>query len=360
MKIIRTALNSSSYEIAVGSSLDGFASALGKIQDGGTVLIVTHAKLKKVCGPRLERALKAGGFDPRFHLIAEGETAKSLRTLSGIYKAALKSRLDRGTCLIALGGGVVGDVAGFAAATYLRGIPLVQVPTTLLAMVDSSIGGKTGVDLPQAKNYIGAFYQPRMVWSDASFLKTLPDREFRNGLAEAVKYGVIMDESLFQTLEANMGALKRDPSSLQDIIARCAQIKAEVVSQDEKETKGLREILNFGHTWGHAIETFGAYKTYKHGEAISIGMCAAGWMAILLGLWKNGDLTRLENLLDHAGLPVKLSRRLKEKPLFEILLRDKKNKNGKPRFVLPEKIGKVVVEEVPAEIALKGLNYVQP
>ena len=226
-------------------------------------------------------------------------------------------------------------------------------------MVDSSIGGKTGVDLPEAKNFVGAFYQPGLVWADIGTLKTLPQRELSNGMAEAVKYGVIADASLFGLLEKRMPELldARSPV-LPRVVAACAQIKADVVSEDEKETRGLREILNFGHTWGHAIETFTGYREYKHGEAISIGMCAAGRMARELGTWSEKDQGRMEQLLADARLPLKLKTRLPSKRMMEILARDKKNRSGKLRFVIPLRIGKVAVREVSPGTALKGLLYV--
>ena len=347
--------------ITIASDFSSLGSAAAKITPSKRALIVTHAYLKRLYGPAVQKSLSRAGVHSDFHLIAPGEKTKNLRTVEGIYRACVRSGLDRGSCLIILGGGVVGDTGGFAAATFLRGIPLIQIPTTLLAMVDSSIGGKTGVDLKEAKNYVGAFHQSSWVWINLETLKTLPQNEFVNGMAEVIKYGVIADAKLFETLEASVPIPKFPAQeTLSRVIETCAALKINVVKRDEKETSGLREILNFGHTWGHAIETFGSYHTYSHGQAISIGMCAAGFMAVKLGLWKSEELTRMENLLSRAGLPVKLTRRMPSSPLFNILLRDKKIRQAQPRFILPVKIGKVIAKEVSRIQALEGLKYVQP
>ncbi|OGR84757.1 MAG: 3-dehydroquinate synthase [Elusimicrobia bacterium RIFCSPLOWO2_01_FULL_54_10] len=352
MKAIPVRLKRAPYSIAIGSDFGPLGAAVSKFAPSKTALIVTHPGLRTRFGSAVQKSLSRAGIRSQFCLIPESEKSKSLKTVEVIYRACVAARLDRGSCMIALGGGVVGDIAGFAAATYLRGISLIQAPTTLLAMVDSSIGGKTGVDLKEAKNYAGAFHQPRLVWINMATLKTLPIREIVNGMAEVIKYGVIADSKLFAALEAS--------APLSRIIPVCAAIKARVVAADETETRGLREILNFGHTWGHAFETFGNYRAYSHGQAVSIGMCAAGWMARRLGLWKSGDQARMGILLAGSGLPIKLSRRVPEKALFEILLRDKKVRQSKPRFVLPVRIGKVIVKNVSKEAALEGLKYVQP
>ena len=360
MKTIYVKISRSSYPIVIGAGLGKAGVLIRRISAARRALIVTHASLWKRYGNTLKRSLEKSGIAASLFTIPEGERAKTLGTVEKIYHSCLKADLDRRSLILALGGGVVGDVAGFAAATYMRGIPLVMIPTTLLAMVDSAIGGKVGVDLKKAKNYVGSFYQPKLVIEDVSVLGTLPKREFRNGMAEVIKYGVISDGSLFRTLETEISGLGNSVSeTLPRVIAACAKIKADVISKDELETKGLREILNFGHTWGHAIETYTQYKSYKHGEAVSIGMCAAGSMALKIGLWKRQDLTRLEDLLGRAGLPLKLERPLSPKTMLEILARDKKNRRGNLRFVLPVKIGKVIVRKVSPELALEGLNYVQ-
>jgi 3-dehydroquinate synthase len=254
-----------------------------------------------------------------------------------------KHRLERKSFIVALGGGVVGDLAGFVAATYLRGIPFVQVPTTLLAQVDSSVGGKTGVNLKSGKNLVGAFYQPRLVLCDLDTLKNLPRREYVSGLAEVIKYGVIYDEVLFAQLERNLPKLlKRDAETLRDVVARCCEIKADVVGQDETES-GLRAILNFGHTIGHAIENSSGYGKYLHGEAISIGQVAAAKLSHKILGFPSDDVGRIEKLFIHASLPVKIKlSSAQRKKLFAAMKLDKKVSGGEIKFVLAEKIGKVV------------------
>jgi 3-dehydroquinate synthase len=268
--------------------------------------------------------------------------------------------LERKSFIVALGGGVVGDLAGFVAASYLRGIPFVQVPTTLLAQVDSSVGGKTGVNLAAGKNLVGAFYQPRLVLCDLATFRTLPEREFRAGLAEVIKYGIIYDAELFARLERDMAKiLRRDAASLAHIVARSCEIKADVVSQDETES-GLRAILNYGHTIGHAIEAITAYGRYLHGEAISIGQVAAAHLsAELLGLPVN-DVERIRALFVAAGLPVsiKLTTAQRTKLLAAMTL-DKKVSGGEIKFVLAERIGKVVWgQKVPAATVQRALDAV--
>jgi 3-dehydroquinate synthase len=253
-----------------------------------------------------------------------------------------RHRLDRASFIVALGGGVVGDLAGFVAATYLRGVAFVQVPTTLLAQVDSSVGGKVAVNLAAGKNLVGAFHQPRLVLCDLDTLQTLPEREFKAGLAEVIKYGIIHDAAFFRRLERQMPALLRqDPTILSTIVARCCAIKAWVVGQDETET-GLRSILNFGHTIGHAIENSAGYGQYLHGEAISIGQVAAARLSQrVLGL-PEGDVTRIRHLLERAGLPASISlSAARKRRLFEAMKLDKKAAGGEAKFVLAKRVGKV-------------------
>lgn len=350
MKKIQISLGRRSYPIYIGATLKNLGS---KIQSAKKALVVTQPfakKYKRVMSDSLRRA----GIEFSFTFFPQGEKQKNLKTVERLYSKCVEKKLDRTSCIIALGGGVVGDVAGFVAATYLRGISLIQVPTTLLAMVDSAIGGKVGVDLPEAKNYVGAIYQPRLVWIDESVLKTLPEKEFRNGMAEVIKYGVIADKKLFELLEKNSDL------SLTTIISCCVSIKAQVVSKDERETRGLREILNFGHTLGHAIESVTDYKTYTHGEAISIGMCAAGAIAGKLCLWQDQNQKRLKNLLQKMGLPISLKKRLPEKEIADTMMRDKKVRAGELRYVLPVKIGQVILKTIPLKLALHGLRSVQP
>jgi 3-dehydroquinate synthase len=291
---------------------------------------------------RAQAALEQSGFKPAIITVPAGETAKSLGSVQACYDQLAAHRLERKSFIVALGGGVVGDLAGFVAATYLRGIAFVQVPTTLLAQVDSSVGGKVGVNLKAGKNLVGAFYQPRLVLCDLSTLRSLPEREYRSGLAEVIKYGIIADAPFFRKLERVMPQLLfRKARILADVVARCCQIKAMVVGEDETES-GLRAILNFGHTIGHGLEAISGYGKYLHGEAISIGqVLAARLSAELLGMPAK-DVTRIERLFARAGLPVavKLSA-IERRRLLGAMALDKKVSAGEIKFVLAGKIGEV-------------------
>jgi 3-dehydroquinate synthase len=285
----------------------------------------------------------ASGFEPVLIAVPAGEKSKRLAVVEKCYDQLAAHRLERKSFIVALGGGVVGDLAGFVAATYLRGIPFVQAPTTLLAQVDSSVGGKTGVNLRAGKNLVGAFYQPQLVLCDLDALKTLPKREYISGLAEVIKYGVIYDAILFAQLERNLPKLlTRDAAMLAAVIARCCEIKADVVGKDETEG-GLRAILNFGHTIGHAIENCSGYGKFLHGEAISIGQAVAAKLSHkILGL-PSGDAERIEKLFVQAGLPVKIQlNSARRKRLFAAMKLDKKVNAGEITFVLAEKIGRAV------------------
>ena len=291
-------------------------------------------------------------------VLRAGEGTKNLRTVLSCYDWLARNRFERDSFLIALGGGVVGDVAGFVAATYLRGLPFVQVPTTLLAQVDSSVGGKVGVNLKAGKNLVGAFHQPRIVLADLSTLKTLPDREFRAGLAEVIKYGIIHDADLFARLERDVSRmLRRDRRVLMDVAARCCEIKAEVVRQDERES-GRRAILNFGHTIGHALEALGGYSRYLHGEAIAIGQAAAARIsARQLGLPAD-QVRRVYRLLERAGLPVRVSLTAGQcRRVLRLMRLDKKARGGELRFVLVKRIGEAVWgQRVPEEVVIESLR----
>ena len=275
-------------------------------------------------------------------MVPAGETSKSLKTIQTVYDLLAAHRLERQSFIVALGGGVVGDLAGFVAATYLRGIAFVQVPTTLLAQVDSSVGGKVGVNLKAGKNLVGAFYQPRLVLCDLDALKTLPEREFRSGLAEVIKYGIIYDAKLFAQLERDLPKLlRREPQTLAAVIARCCEIKAEVVGQDETDG-GVRAILNFGHTIAHAIENISGYGKYLHGEAISIGQVAAAKLSCVLTGLSGRDAGRIRDLFKRAGLPYfKKLNAVQRRKLFAAMKLDKKVSGGEIKFVLAEKIGRV-------------------
>jgi 3-dehydroquinate synthase len=351
--VIKVDIPENSYEITVApGSLDQLGEQMTGLKLGKKVLLVSNPMIFKHYGERAIASLKNAGFDVVHYNLPPGERYKTLNSIQKIYDVALEHRLERSSTMVALGGGVVGDMTGFAAATWLRGINVVQVPTSLLAMVDSSVGGKTGVNHPQGKNLIGAFHQPSLVLIDPEVLKTLPVAEFRAGMAEVIKYGVIWDAELFTQLEASkhLDQLRYVKSDLINyILTHSCQAKADVVSQDEKES-GLRAILNYGHTIGHAVESLTNYRLLKHGEAVGIGMIAAGEIAVKLGLWQKADTERQNALIKKAGLPTKLPAGLDIAAIIDALQLDKKVKSGKVRFVLPTQIGAVkVTDEVPTD-----------
>jgi 3-dehydroquinate synthase len=320
-------------------------------------MVVADAAVAGRYGKGLVSGLKQAGFGASLTRVPSGERSKTLAEAQRLYRELSRARLERKSLLIALGGGVVGDLTGFVAATYLRGIPVVQVPTTLLAQVDASIGGKTGVDIPEGKNLVGAFYPPRLVWIDPSLLKTLPPEHWRNGLAEVIKYGAILDGKLFARLERTLGRLLKGYSPAWDpIIARCAELKAGITAKDPYETTGLRAQLNFGHSAGHAVEAAGGYRDYSHGEAIAIGMAVAGRVSEDLAGLACGDRLRLERLLSRAGLPVRVKKPILRNRLFEFLARDKKVRDGAVRFVLLKGLGEAVTgRAVPPEVLDRAL-----
>ncbi|MEM9216208.1 MAG: 3-dehydroquinate synthase [Cyanobacteria bacterium P01_F01_bin.150] len=349
-----------SYDVAIasgglddiGSWLVGKGDTLTNLPPSGKALgtrmiLVSNPTVFEHYGDRALTSLRQAGFDVEPCLVPDGEQYKHLGSIQTIYDTALKHRLERSSTLVSLGGGVIGDMTGFAAASWLRGINFIQIPTSLLAMVDASIGGKTGVNHPQGKNLIGAFYQPRLVLLDPEVLSTLPEREFRAGMAEVVKYGIIWDEDLFSKLESQSTlTCLADMSAelMQMILTRSCQAKADVVSQDEKEA-GLRAILNYGHTIGHAIESLTGYTAVNHGEAVSIGMVAAGKLAAHLGLWDEGNCDRQDALLEKIALPTRAPSGLDQQAILDTMQTDKKVKAGKVRFVLPTRIGEVIITD---------------
>ena len=359
MRIVKVPLGRRSYEIKVGSSLLArLGSECSRLKLGKHCAIISDTNVAARFGNAVRHTLARAGFRPILIVVPAGETAKGIRTVQSCYDQLAAHRLERKSFIVALGGGVVGDLAGFVAATYLRGVAFVQVPTTLLAQVDSSVGGKVGVNLKSGKNLVGAFYQPRLVLCDLDTLRTLPKREFRAGLAEVIKYGIIYDAALFKRLERDLARLlKRESKALSEVIARCCEIKAAVVSQDETES-GLRAILNFGHTIGHALEAISHYGKYLHGEAISIGQIAAAKLsAEMLGLSER-EAARIRDLFKRAGLPtrVKLNPAQRNK-LFSAMRLDKKVSGGEIKFVLARRIGKVVWgQKVPGSIIEKALT----
>ncbi len=352
--IVHVGLGDRAYDIVLGHGFDAVLSVRG---NGSPALMVSDSNVDALYGNAVQAALEDNGFACRRAVIPAGEHSKTLLQAGMLFEAAFDARLDRKGLIVALGGGVVGDLAGFVAATYMRGVRLIQIPTSLLAMVDSSVGGKTAVNLPRGKNLVGVFYQPIQVGINLDSLKTLPEREYRSGLAEVVKYGVIRDVSFFEALEAQAEALKcRDEAALRSVIARCCEIKAEVVGLDEREN-GLRAILNYGHTLGHAIETISGYGTLLHGEAVALGMVYAGLVSSKdLGL-KANEALRVTALLSSLGLPV--SRRVLGSDitwdrLREAMSSDKKASRSVPSFVLANRVGRVTEGCVVSEAVLKA------
>ena len=324
---------------------------------GKKALVVSSLPIFRYYGDRVLESLRAAGFEVSHHLIAPGERYKTLSSVQRILDSAATLQLERLSVMVALGGGVIGDMTGFAAATWLRGIPVVQVPTSLLAMVDASIGGKTGVNHPQGKNLIGAFHQPHLVLIDPDVLETLPAREFRAGMAEVIKYGVIWDADLFQQLEAanRLDQYRLVPAELlETLVQRSCQAKAEVVSQDEKES-GLRAILNYGHTIGHGIENVMNYRGVNHGEAVAIGMVAAGRIALALNLWDEASVKRQQAVIEKAKLPTQLPETIDIEALIQALQWDKKVKDGQLRFILPTAIGVVEMRNDVPEAVIRSV-----
>ena len=345
---INVALERNPYDIVIGDSVLGTVGEelhrLGA-KPGKKILVVSNADVAGPYGEACLNSLKEKGFNVELLVIEAGEEQKHLRTVSQIHDAAFAFKLERSSMLLALGGEVVGDMTGFAAATWLRGVGVVQIPTTLLAMVDASIGGKTGVNHPGGKNLIGAFHQPHLVLIDPTTLDTLPIREFRAGMAEVIKYGILGDTDLFLELESC-----KDPSSpnglgrttLESILQRSAAAKASIVAADEREG-GLRAVLNYGHTFGHVVEALCGYGTWLHGEAVALGMVAVGELAVQRGNWSRGDAERQKQLIAKAGLPTTWPE-LNLEAVLHTLQGDKKVRDGQLRFVIPTGIGSVEIQ----------------
>ncbi|MFQ5736629.1 MAG: 3-dehydroquinate synthase [Thermodesulfobacteriota bacterium] len=349
MREINVELGSRTYTITIENGLfDTIGERVSSLGFTGKAALVTNPTVWELYGERVVKGLVAAGLAPVVIKVPDGEEYKNLAEASAVYDALIENRMERNSPIIALGGGVIGDLAGFVAATYLRGVPYIQVPTTLLAQVDSSVGGKTAVNHPRGKNLIGAFYQPRAVLIDPWTLHTLEPRELKAGLAEVVKYGVIWDSEFFGFLEASHEALLKPGSDeLTRAIERSCEIKAEVVGNDETE-QGLRAILNYGHTFGHAIESLAGYGTYKHGEAVAMGMAMAAEFSTILGLCGVRDEDRIKGLLRSLGLPVEQPG-LPGTAFIESMRLDKKVSDGKLRFVLATEVGHVEIKEVDEE-----------
>lgn len=358
MRKIQIHLGERSYPVVIGK---GLLRSLGRLVKplglGRKIFMVTNRKVARFFLGTLRRSLIQAGFQVHVHLLRYGnERDKSEKSLFGIWRAMAEAGLERTSTVLALGGGVVGDVAGFAASTYMRGIPLVQVPTTLLAQVDAAIGGKTAIDLPSAKNMVGTFYQPRLVLVDVETLRALAKfgfREIQNAFSEVIKYGVIRDRSLFKLLEDKLGWFfssirrkylgHRELAFLEQVIAHAVRVKARVVEADERETRGKRMLLNYGHTFAHAFEAASHYRL-PHGKAVALGMVSAGRLARERGMFRKEDENRQRRLIASAGLPTRLQGAwFQPERVIRHMRLDKKKKNGRLRFVLPEAIGKVKV-----------------
>lgn len=353
---VQVELGPRSYPIYIGERLIDQTELLLRFLPQPRVAIVTNATVAGLYLNRLRMALTAGGVDVLEIVLPDGEAHKNSETLNRIFDALLGHRCERRTTVIALGGGVIGDLAGFAAATYLRGVPFIQIPTTLLAQVDSSVGGKTAINHPLGKNMIGAFYQPRLVLSDITTLNTLPERELSAGLAEVIKYGLIMDKPFFDWLDQNIGALRsRSPQALAYAVRRSCEDKAAVVGADERES-GQRELLNLGHTFGHAIETGLGFGEWLHGEAVAVGMLMAARMSERLGNLSTADVDKAESLIERAGLPTRAPDLGIERYL-ELMGHDKKVQGGRLRLILLKAIGEAYVSsDFPPETLREVLN----
>ena len=361
MKTINVSLKQNAYKIVIGRGiLSGLGARLKSLKIGMDAVVITSPVIRRHHGHALAAGLKKEGFSVTFFEVPEGEQSKSAKVAFPLMERIARHDSMKGLFIIAFGGGVIGDLAGYVAASYKRGVPYVQVPTTFLAQIDSAIGGKVAIDLPVGKNLIGAFHQPKVVWSDVSVLATLDKRQMRNGLAEAVKYGVIADKKLFAYIARHyQQLLDLQSAALEHVVVRCSRIKASVVVADEKETKGIRTILNFGHTVGHAVEAAGGYGRYHHGEAVALGMRVAAGISRQKGMLSAADCKKLNGLLSDIGLPEKIEG-VPMAAILRIMSHDKKFKNGKNRFVLAQAIGKVkVVAGVSPSIVQKTIRAYQ-
>ena len=357
MAELRVGLGDRSYPIHIEPGcLDRVGAELSKSRIGNRYAVVSDSNVAKLYGERLLNILASAGISSRMFTFVAGEENKTMATVTDLASQLARAGYDRHDAIIALGGGVTGDIAGFLASAYMRGIPFIQIPTTLLSQVDSSVGGKTGVDLPEGKNLVGAFYQPRAVYIDIEVLQTLDDQELLGGLAEVIKYGVIWDEGFFTFLENERERIfSLTPEVIVDMITRCCAIKAEVVAEDEREG-GLRKILNYGHTIGHAVEGASSFQLI-HGLAVSIGMVAAARLSILKGTLSQDVLDRITNILISYGMPTEIPGDLDRAEIKRYLKTDKKAVSGKVQFVLPDKIGSTyITDDVSVDLIDQVLN----
>jgi len=356
-KQIKVSLKSNPYKITISKNVKDLTDALPLESKSKNLFIISDSNVSKLYLDKLCRELRLAGFDAKTAVIPAGESGKSIAALSSLYDKALKSGIDRKSRVLALGGGVVGDVAGFFAATYMRGIKFVQIPTTLLAMTDSSVGGKTAVNVPGGKNIAGVFYQPSFVWINPAYLSTLSQRQLKAGFAEIIKYAFVFDKNFYDyllKLLRNGAICEKD---FEFIIYKSCSFKARVVEKDEFETKGLREVLNFGHTFAHALETYTGYKKYLHGEAVAAGMLFAAQLSAALKFCSKETYAKAKELLSEAGLIFKLGN-LNADKLVNLMKRDKKSLSSKLRFVLLKGIGKFQTGvEVNDVFVKKQLSY---
>ena len=348
---LSSAAGSRSYPIHIGAGLISSAELYAPHVVRGSAAIVTNDRVAPLYLSKVGKALGTARITEI--VLPDGEQTKSWQTLNGVFDALLKARCGRDTLIVALGGGVIGDLAGFAAAVYQRGVEFVQVPTTLLAQVDSSVGGKTAINHALGKNMIGAFHQPRAVISDVATLDTLPERELRSGLAEVIKHGFALDASFIEWLESNVEKiLEKDREALAYAVRRSCELKARIVAEDERES-GVRALLNFGHTFGHAIEAGTGYGAWLHGEAVAAGMVMAAELSALMGHLKKTEVARLRDLLQRAGLPV-AGPALAPERLMELMELDKKAAKGRTRFVVLEAIGRAALRSGIDDAAVRG------
>lgn len=352
---VRVDLAERGYDIHIGQGLlAGAAPFITQRSKATHVIVITDDNVDGLHADRVADQLAEAGLEVNVMVVDAGEPSKSTDVAAELWETMLQEGADRQSVVLAVGGGVVGDLAGFVAATFARGLGFFQAPTTLLAQVDSSVGGKVGINLPGAKNMVGAFWQPHGVLIDVDVLTTLPDREYRAGLAEVVKYGVIMDASFFSLLEESVDAINsRDPDTITQIVARCCRLKADVVQADEREESGRRAILNYGHTFGHALEAITGYTQLLHGEAVAIGMACASRLAQALGRIDQSATDRQISLLSRLGLPTDLPAEVDPGEMHHLMWRDKKVQDSQIRFVLPNRIGEVeLVGDVPQDMVL--------
>ncbi len=359
MRDVHVELGKDSYEILIGRNLG--AELQNFIRETGfseKALLISDTNVGKLYGENVLRSIREAGLSAELIMVPAGESSKSLQQAEQLYTAAIEHCLDRKSPIFALGGGVVGDLAGFIAATYMRGVPFVQIPTSLLAQVDSGVGGKVAVNHRLGKNLIGAFYQPKRVFMDMGTLDTLPVREIHTGLGEIVKYGVIYDADFFDFLEKNADkALSLEEMTVQHMVARSCEIKADVVSKDEKEG-GLRRILNFGHTVAHAIEKETGYVRYNHGEAVAIGMICAAYISREMGTARDEEVERLERLIKRMGLPMRAGGCTTDH-MYRDIFHDKKTVGGRVNWVLMKEIGNVfVTDDVPEAVVRHAMDMV--